>query len=371
MNRKQNKALSRLLKAVVAIAVICIVGYFAFCYWINASGSLIGNGALDPADMDQGSAIVVNGEGRREGVFTLFIGATDEDGTRTDSMMVMVFDTKNHTAQVINIPRDTLVDTDRTGAGRKINAAYGQGVDQMLDEVSTVVGFRPDKYIVASFDGIAEIVDVIGGIDYDIPFDMSYHDASQDLSIEFKAGMQHLDGEQVVEFLRWRHDDDGTGYDDGDIGRVEKLQAFLVTLGKEVLSPSNIIKIPSIATAVSKNVETDLTASQILWVGMQSIKLDMDEDVGLQTLYGDNAMVDVGSNLWFYILDEDMIIDQINETFNPYIRPLTEEDFNIITPRDLGIYSSSWKQEKAIRYAGYEKQGSSGAGSGELPEEDE
>ncbi len=355
MKRKRNKLPRRILNILVVIAAVCVVGYFAFCYWVNASGSLVGDHLPDPEDVDQGSAIVVNGAGRREGVFTLFIGATDEDEIRTDSMMVLVFDTENHRADLINIPRDTLVDCERTGAGRKINAAYASGVDEMLDEVSTVIGFRPDKYVVANFDGIAEIVDVIGGVDYDVPFDMSYHDASQDLSIEFKKGYQHLDGEEVVEYLRWRHNDDGTGYDDGDIGRVTKLQDFLVTVGSAVLSPANVLKIPSIAAAVSNNVETDLTTSQILWLGMQGMKMDMQEDISMQTLIGDSAMVNFGDNIWVYILDEDMVIDQINETFNPYIRSLTEEDFSIVTPDTYGIYSESWRNERAVRYAGYKK----------------
>ena len=355
MKRKRNKLPRRILNILVVIAAVCVVGYFAFCYWVNASGSLVGDHLPDPEDVDQGSAIVVNGAGRREGVFTLFIGATDEDEIRTDSMMVLVFDTENHRADLINIPRDTLVDCERTGAGRKINAAYASGVDVMLDEVSTVIGFRPDKYVVANFDGIAEIVDVIGGVDYDVPFDMSYHDASQDLSIEFKKGYQHLDGEEVVEYLRWRHNDDGTGYDDGDIGRVTKLQDFLVTVGSAVLSPANVLKIPSIAAAVSNNVETDLTTSQILWLGMQGMKMDMQEDISMQTLIGDSAMVNFGDNIWVYILDEDMVIDQINETFNPYIRSLTEEDFSIVTPDTYGIYSESWRNERAVRYAGYKK----------------
>lgn len=355
MKRKRNKLPRRILNILVVIAAVCVVGYFAFCYWVNASGSLVGDHLPDPEDVDQGSAIVVNGAGRRDGVFTLFIGATDEDEIRTDSMMVLVFDTEKHRADVINIPRDTLVDCERTGAGRKINAAYASGVDEMLDEVSTVIGFRPDKYVVANFDGIAEIVDVIGGVDYDVPFDMSYHDASQDLSIEFKKGYQHLDGEEVVEYLRWRHNDDGTGYDDGDIGRVTKLQDFLVTVGSAVLSPANVLKIPSIAAAVSNNVETDLTTSQILWLGMQGMKMDMQEDISMQTLIGDSAMVNFGDNIWVYILDEDMVIDQINETFNPYIRSLTEEDFSIVTPDTYGIYSESWRNERAVRYAGYKK----------------
>ena len=355
MKRKRNKLPRRILNILVVIAAVCVVGYFAFCYWVNASGSLVGDHLPDPEDVDQGSAIVVNGAGRREGVFTLFIGATDEDEIRTDSMMVLVFDTEKHRADLINIPRDTLVDCERTGAGRKINAAYASGVDEMLDEVSTVIGFRPDKYVVANFAGSAESVDVIGGVDYDVPFDMSYHDASQDLSIEFKKGYQHLDGEEVVEYLRWRHNDDGTGYDDGDIGRVTKLQDFLVTVGSAVLSPANVLKIPSIAAAVSNNVETDLTTSQILWLGMQGMKMDMQEDISMQTLIGDSAMVNFGDNIWVYILDEDMVIDQINETFNPYIRSLTEEDFSIVTPDTYGIYSESWRNERAVRYAGYKK----------------
>lgn len=353
--KKKNTRPRRIWNILIVIAVVCVVGYFAFCYWINASGSLVGNGIPDLDDVDQGSAIVVDGAGRRDGVFTLFIGATDEDEIRTDSMMVLVFDTKNHHADLINIPRDTLVDCDRTGAGRKINAAYASGVDAMLDEVSSVIGFRPDKYVVANFDGIADIVDVIGGVDYDVPFDMSYHDASQDLSIEFKKGYQHLNGEQVVEYLRWRHNDDGTGYEDGDIGRVTKLQDFLVTVGSAVLSPTNVLKVPAIASAVFENVETDLTTSQILWLGMQGMKMDMQKDIRMQTLIGDAAMVNFGNNIWFYILDEDMVIDQINETFNPYTDDLTESDFSIVTPGTYGIYSESWRNEREIRYAGYKK----------------
>lgn len=352
MNKKHNKRFSRVLTGLIIAAAICIGGYFAFCFWINASGTIAGNGA----DVDQGSAIVVNGANRREGVFSLLICATDEEEKRTDSMMVLVFDTKNRKANILNIPRDSLVDCDRTGSGRKINAAYAYGVDEMLDEVSSVIGFRPDKYLVANFDAIAKIVDVVGGVDYDVPFDMSYHDASQDLSIEFKKGKQHLNGKQVVEYLRWRHNDDGTGYDDGDIGRVTKLQDFLVTVGGAVLQPSNVFKIPEIASAVTENVKTDLSTSQILWIGMQGMKMDMKKDVKMETLYGDSARVNFGLDIWFYILDEDMIIDQINKSFNPYTYKLTEDDFDIVTPNTYGIYSEDWRQEKALRYQTYKNE---------------
>ena len=164
MKKKRNKRLNRILAVLIIVAAVCVGGYFAFCFWVNASGTIMGK----DAKVDQGSAIVVNGANRREGVFSLLICATDEEEKRTDSMMLLVFDTKNKKANILNIPRDSLVDCDRTGAGRKINAAYAYGVDEMMDEVSTVIGFRPDKYLVANFDAIAKIVDAVGGVDYDV-----------------------------------------------------------------------------------------------------------------------------------------------------------------------------------------------------------
>ena len=135
--------------------------------------------------------------------FTFLVCATDIDGTRTDNMMVVSFDTKNHKVNVLNIPRDVMCNNNRTGASRKINAAYGshQDIDNTLKEVKKVIGFTPDKYIVVNFDGIAQIVDAIGGIDYNVPFKMIYNDPVQDLYIYFEPGMQHMNGEQVVEFL--------------------------------------------------------------------------------------------------------------------------------------------------------------------------
>lgn len=88
---------------------------------------------------------------------------------------------------------------------------------------------------------------------------------------------------------------------------------------------------------------------------MQGMKMDMQEDIRMQTLIGDSAMVNFGEKIWFYILDEDMVIDQINETFNPYTYDLTESDFSIVTPDTYGIYSESWRNERAIRYSSYEK----------------
>ena len=336
----------RLLPVVCTIAACAAAGYIGFAFWVNTQGEI----AVEPEQTQSDDPVQVTGANRREHVFTLLVAATDEEGERTDSILVATFDMANKTCDVMNVPRDTLVDTARTGAGKKINAAYGEGVEQLKRELESVLGYAPDKYMVLHFDGIAQIVDSIGGIDYEIPMDMSYHDKSQDLSIEFQQGMQHLDGQQVVEFLRWRHNDDGTGYENGDIGRVEKLQTFLKTLAGQILTPGNVAKLPDMVSTLLSNVDTDLTAAQLVWLGTQGAEFSTD-DVQMQTLIGDSCKISFGQSyyLWYYVADEPMVLDQINSGLNPFVTDLTE--LGIVTPDSVaGAQSPDWLENKRFRY---------------------
>ena len=235
---------------------------------------------------------LLNSGTRIDDVFTFVIGAVDEDQTRTDALMVATMDINAKTINIMNIPRDTMCNNGESGAWRKINAAYGmsRGIEQTKDEIERLMGFRPDYYVIVNFDGIAAVVDAIGGVDYEIPFRMEYDDPSQNLHIDLKAGMQHLTGEQVVHFLRWRHNNDySVQYPNGDEGRVATQQEFLKELASQVLTLSNITNIPKIADAVFQNVKTDLTAGNLLWMGMQALQINNDS-IQFFTLPGYGAM---------------------------------------------------------------------------------
>ena len=217
--------------------------------------------------------------------------------------MVATMDTNKKTVNIMNIPRDTMCNNSASGASRKINAAYAiGGIEQTKTEIERLMGFKPDYYVIVNFEGIAAIVEAIGGVDYEVPFDMQYDDPSQNLHIDLKKGMQHLDGEQVVEFLRWRHNNDySVQYENGDEGRVENQQAFLKELANQVLKLSNVTKIPKIAEAVFNNVKTDLTAGNLLWMGMQALQIDND-DIQFFTLPGYGAMSTAGTSYRVFLL---------------------------------------------------------------------
>ena len=270
---------------------------------------------------------LLNSGTRIDDVFTFVVGAVDEDETRTDALMVATMDTKDKTINVMNIPRDTMCNNTATGASKKINAAYGMdtggkggNIEQTSNEIERLMGFRPDKYVIVNFDGIAAIVDAIEGVDYDVPFDMKYDDPSQNLHIDLKKGQQHLDGKQTVGFLRWRHNNDYTvQYTNGDEGRVENQQKFLKALAGQVLQIKNVTKIRSIAEAVFKNVKTDFSAGELLWMGMQAMQID-NSSIQFFTLPGYGKMSTAGTSVQysFFFPYYDQTLELVNKYFNPY-----------------------------------------------------
>ncbi len=310
-------------------------------------------------DEENGDVVAIDPGQRISDYFTFLVCATDIDETRTDNIMLVGFDTKNHKVNVLNIPRDVMCANNRTGASRKINAAYGsrQDINNTKKEIKKIVGFTPDKYMVVNFKGIAEIVDAIGGITYDVPFKMIYNDPIQDLHIYFEPGVQKMSGKKVVEFLRWRHNDPGythlqkKGYDGGDGSRIAKQQEFLMHVAKQILRPENIFKAKPIAQAIFGNVKTDLTMGELVWMANQAMQVDTS-NIQMFTLPGYPASSYAGSNafLSFFFPNEKKTLALINEYFNPYDRQLTSLDVIESPPegkRRPGVTSDEDEEEIA------------------------
>lgn len=347
--KKQLTAAQKKKRRIIGGSVCAAVLLMAVAVYALANAYIRPPQANDPTirDTENGDAVDLLNSGDRIGdVFTFVVCATDEDETRTDAIMVATMDVTDKTINVMNVPRDTMSNiTSRSGAGRKINAAYStkKGIEQTKSEIELLMGFVPDKYIVVNFEGIAEIVDAIGGIEYEVPFRMLYDDPSQDLHIDLYAGLQHLNGKQTVEFLRWRKNNSGVspaGYVNGDEGRVENQQKFLKALAAEVLQMKNITKVKTIADTVFKNVITDFTAGEILWMAMQSLQID-NEKIQMFTLPGYGAMSTAGTSdeYSFYFPYYNETLELVNEYFNPFTTKITT--LSIVSGPTSGGTSSS------------------------------
>ena len=192
---------------------------------------------------------------------TFVVAGVDEDGYRTDLILLCQVNRAEKEIHILQIPRDTKVDNKRSD--KKINSAYYSGFDVMSREIAQVTGLRPEHYVMVGFDGFQEIVDAVGGVTVEIPFDMKYEDPAQNLSIDLSAGKQKLNGEKAEMYMRYRKGNDGNGYAEGDLGRLSAQQELYNAVADKLLSPMGILHIPGVYSAVKKNTETDFTGTEI------------------------------------------------------------------------------------------------------------
>lgn len=271
----------------------------------------------------------VDGGGRQDGVYTVLVVGRDKAGYNTDTMMIASLNTKKKTLNVVNIPRDTLVNV--SWSVKKANSLLsGTGsIEGMMAGVGDLLGFVPDNYIVVNMEAFEEIVDAIGGVDFDVPVDMDYDDPSQDLSIHLSAGTQKLDGSEALGVFRWRQNNDGTGYSMGDIDRIDTQQTLLKAIANQCLKPSSIFKVGTFTSIFADYVETDLETGNLIWYGMRFLSLNSDEDIIFHTVPG-NYSAYLGGVSYVAIYPEEWLA-LVNEYLNPYVSDVTREDVNILT----------------------------------------
>lgn len=281
------------------------------------------NTDIDESQGDPTTVPVAPGKTRKEDCYTFLVMGMDDGNGNTDTIMAVTFDVKNKHVGVASIPRDTLVDAPRTI--KKINAAYSEGgVEEVQREVSAILGFPVDHYIMVNLRGFKALVDAVDGVDFNVPINMNYDDPRQDLHIHLSKGMQHLDGQKALQLVRFR-----SGYANADIGRIETQQAFLKALAKKVISWNSVSKINSFVEIFSKNVKTDLSTGNLAYFALAALELDMSDDVSMNTLPGDGLVTYKGIP-YYYELYPQQVLDIINQSgLNPYTEELSLEDTNI------------------------------------------
>ncbi len=176
------------------------------------------------------------------------------EGTRTDTIVLLNIDPKSKTLNAISIPRDSKVYLPGDLGIQKINAAHAiGGVKTTIKTVEDTLGVKVDRYIMVHDEAVMKIVEAMGGIDIYVEKNMTYHDYAGKLHINLKKGQQHLNPEQVVGYLRFRHDAMG------DIGRAQRQQWLLRGVLEQMQEPKTIAKIPQILSIAKQYVKTDMS----------------------------------------------------------------------------------------------------------------
>ena len=258
---------------------------------------------------------------RKGGFYTILLSGLDDDNGGSDTNILMAGDTVNGYVYGVSIPRDSKAIIG--GKAHKINYAYNKGGTELLaSTVSEQLGIPVDYTVCVNLQGFTALVDAIGGVDFEVPINMDYDDPIQGLSIHFKKGMQHLSGADALRVVRFRHNNDGTGYGSEDLGRMQTQQKFLKAVAKKMLSFENLISNPrKYAEIFGQYVDTDLSVTDLAWFGMQVLGMGVDK-IDFSTL----------PNEWkspYIYLDPDETLALVNTYLNPYVEDRTAEDLNL------------------------------------------
>lgn len=263
---------------------------------------------------------------RREGVYTFALLGKDKESGNTDTIIVVTYDTVEQTVGMVSIPRDTVVKRSWS-SNPKINGAYAMsGPDTLKEEIENTFGIPIDYYIWINLDGFIAMVNLLGGVDVYIPEDMNYDDPYQDLHIHYTKGQWHLNGQQAMEVIRFRDNNDGTGYT--DVGRAQMQRTVLIQLAKKVISLNSITKVNQYLDVFRTYVKTDLSATDMAWFASKALGVDLSTGLRQGALEGRSDAYYKGYS-WCFVYEAETILPTLNELLNPYDMDLTEEDLDL------------------------------------------
>lgn len=181
------------------------------------------------------------------GVDTGALGRTEQG--RSDTMMVATVNPSTDQSLLVSLPRDTYTEIVGHNTEDKMNHAYAFGGAAMsMDTVENLLDIPIDHYITINMQGIESLVDAVGGIEVNNPFEFTYDGTT------FPKGTQELDGETALKYSRMRYDDPN-----GDYGRQERQRKIITGVAKKVLSTKGLTNYQSILTTMGENVKTDLS----------------------------------------------------------------------------------------------------------------
>lgn len=227
----------------------------------------------------------------------------------SDTIIVCSYDPKTQQASMLSIPRDTFTgeDPNNARASQKINCLYsgGETPEKTLEAVNEITGLNLKYYILVDTQALKKLVDVIGGVQFNVPINMKYDDYSQNLHIDLKAGYQTLNGNQVEGVVRFRHNNDGSSYSHSygneDYGRMRTQRDLIIAVAKQTIQLKNVTEIKNIIDILSEYVDTNINLNNVKDYIPYAINMNTD-NIQTAQVAGESKLL---NGIWFFLIDEE------------------------------------------------------------------
>lgn len=206
---------------------------------------------------------------------------------RTDSIILLTFNPETNSAGMLSIPRDLKTRPSSLNRDMKITSVYpageavgypGGGAALLEQTIMELLGYPIDHYVIVNFEGFKGIIDLIGGVDVTVPYEI-YDDKYPDDNygylppVHFLPGKQHMDGDTALKYARTRHADN-------DYARAGRQQQVIMAIKDKVTSQGQMAallpRLPGLAVAMANSVQTDVPVDKALTLARIVDKMDLD-----------------------------------------------------------------------------------------------
>ncbi len=345
-SRKRNIAITAVL-----VALLVILGCSVAVKAIYQSKTMFADNGRELDDSAIAERLVTSEQNRDKVTYFLIVGV-DKSSKLTDCIWVMCFDNAAHRMNVIQIPRDTYVGDDSIKP-HKINAVYESpqtvkwcekcnmaiAEDEITSEKHAICGTKitnrtesninslircvnnrlclpVDHYVLFDFEGFEKVIDALGGVDITLEEEMKVYPNKTDY-VTLHAGLNHLDGETALKFMRNRKI-----YKEGDLGRVKAQRRIIHAMLEKVdgMSTGEALKV---LTAAYGNFKTDMSLQEIRSFLAPIKKCGADS---LHMFEMPGADYWVKGHPSYYVCDEEKTAEEINRYMLPYSEKITADD---------------------------------------------
>ena len=206
---------------------------------------------------------------------------------RTDTIILLTFNPETAAAGMLSIPRDLKVRPSALNRDMKITSVFpageaagypGGGAALLEETITDLVGYPVDYYVVVNFDGFKGIIDLIGGVEITVPYEI-YDDKYPDENygylppVHFLPGKQVMDGDTALKYARTRHADN-------DYARAGRQQQVIMAIKDKVTAPGQMAallpRLPGLAVAMANSVQTDMSVDKAISLARAVDKMDLD-----------------------------------------------------------------------------------------------
>ncbi len=346
--KKRRSKIGLIILSIILIALIAVASVALYTVYFHkpdngndevvfTTDDLV-NGTEEPTESGNGNEETLPAappEEDKDEMFNFLILGRDRVALNTDVIMLMNYNVTTKKLTIMQIPRDTYVLINNIGF--KLNGVYGHyynegvskkekdpedyGINQLKNLLQQKLCLKIHYYAMVNLNGFRNIVDILGGIEIDVPADMYYVDKDQGLTINLKKGRQTLNGEKAEMFVRYR-----SGWVQADIGRMDAQKIFMSALLKKVKSSMNATTIVKLTNEVFKNVKTDVDLSDMVYFGKNLLDFDM-ANMTFMSAPGYSPTPPAGGG-WYYVINRQGVLDIINKHFNIYDFEITDSIFD-------------------------------------------